>query len=182
MAHFKTALSSLAPIPYDDIPPENELPQFIKDSFAHAELILNSIPAPTTPPTTTFEPKPANSASNADETYCDPAQVPVPAYERDPDGVKGWGKPYKMSAKDNPLGVQVYKMAAHDRHGAWFSRRSVHQGLGFEKWRKAASHEFLESLKVQEGPGSGSVRGVGADRRVEKLKGPHGSTLEGEIL
>lgn len=61
----------------------------------------------------------------------------------------------------------MYKMAGHDRHGAWFARRSVHEGLGFGKWMRAMKREFPVSLAVEGGPGVGSVRGIGADRRVE---------------
>ncbi|KAL9050741.1 MAG: hypothetical protein Q9162_006448 [Coniocarpon cinnabarinum] len=178
MASLKDALSSLSPFAFEDLPSEDKFPQFVKQSFTHAETLLNSVPVQPQDTSKTFEPHPTNSAHNAEETYCDPTSVPLPLYRRDSDAAKAWGKPYKMSAKENPLAVQVYKMAAHDRHGAWFARRSVHQGLGFEKWKKAAQHEFLESLKVQEGPGSGAVRGVGADRRLEKLAGPHNSKIE----
>ena len=53
-----------------------------------------------------------------------------------------WGKPVKLSAKENPLGMAVYKMSAKDRHGAWFARRSVLQGIGFARFKKALSEEF----------------------------------------
>ena len=181
MTSLKSSFESLAPIAYDELPSGDELPGFVKDSFAHAEHLLNSIPTPASHSVEQFEPKPANTARKAVDTSCDPSSVPAPSFEQDLESVKAWGKPYKMSTKDNPLAVQVYKMAAHDRHGAWFARRSIHQGIGFEKWKAAASHEFLESLKVQEGPGAGAVRGVAADRRVEKLAGPHNSTIEGEF-
>lgn len=179
MAQFKDALSNLSPIAFDDLPPKDELPQFLKTLFTHAEFILNSVPVQPADHSGSFTPAPANSANAAEDTFCDPTKVPLPDYERDPSAVKAWGKPIKLAAKENPLGVQVFKMAAHDRHGAWFARRSVHQGLGFKKWKKAASNEFSESLKTQEGPGSGAVRGVGADRRVEKLQASDESIIEG---
>jgi hypothetical protein len=70
-------------------------------------------------------------------------------------------------------------MAGHDRHGAWFARTSVHEGLGFEKWKKAMMREFPESLAVQGGPGEGNIRGIGGDRRLEsKVAGGVGK-LEG---
>lgn len=59
-------------------------------------------------------------------------------------------------------------MAGNDRHGAWFARRSVHEGLGFTKWKRAMQREFAKSLAVEGGPGEGSVRGIGADRRLER--------------
>ena len=180
MSPFKDALRSLSPIAYDDLPSNDALPQFIREAFSHAELLLNSIPTPNAEQAVEFTPCPANNARNAEETYCDPTHVPAPTYDNDPADVKGWGKPIKFNTKENPLGVQVYKMAAHDRHGAWFARRSIHQGIGFNKWKKAATHEFVESLKIQQGPGSGAVRGVAADRRIEKRSGPNESTIEGK--
>jgi hypothetical protein len=59
-------------------------------------------------------------------------------------------------------------MAAHDRHGAWFARRSVHEGLPFDRWKLAMQGEFAESLAVTGGPGAGSIRGIGADKVLEK--------------
>lgn len=168
MSEFKEALSSISPIPYSSLPSQDELPEFLKTSFHHAEVILNSIP--TSDSSATFlHPSLPDSATNASETLCDQSLVPlVPISGRDPGLQKLWGKPYKLSTKDNPLGVAVYKMAAHDRHGAWFSRRSLHQGIGFEKFRAGMRKEFLHSLKVKGGPGSGAVRGVAADRRIVK--------------
>lgn len=80
-----------------------------------------------------------------------------------------WGKPLKTSAKENPLGVAVFKMAGHDRHGAWFARRSVHEGVGFARFKKAMSGEIAHTLTVQGGPGAGAVRGLAGDRRIEKM-------------
>ena len=186
MQEFKEGLSSVSPIPYNDIPTDHdELLQWLRRSFQHAETILNSIPTPaqaTSDPETPFTPSPANSATNASETACDASSVPTPSLQgRDPELQKQWGKPIKFSAKDNPLGVEVFKMAAHDRHGAWFSRRSIHQGIGFEKMRTGMQREFLQSLKVKEGPGSGAVRGVAADKRVEKRSVEGVGDIEGEL-
>ena len=183
MAEFKEALSSLSPISYDELPGEDAYLQFMQDAFAHAELVINTLPPPSSPSQSsaaTFTPAPPNSAKNATETYCDPSQLSIPYYETDSAAAKAWGKPLKLGAKENPLGVSVFKMAAHDRHGAWFARRSIHQGIGFEKWKTAAQHEFLESLKVQGGPGSGAVRGVAADRRIQKHKPSEESSIEGQ--
>jgi len=72
-----------------------------------------------------------------------------------------------MSAKDNPLGMSVYKMAGNDGKGAWFARRSVHEGLGFARWKRGLEREFPETMKVQGGPGEGNIRGIGGERRLE---------------
>jgi hypothetical protein len=80
---------------------------------------------------------------------------------------KEW-KEVKVNAKDNPLGISVYKLAAKDGKGTWFARRSVHEGVGFERWRLGLEREFAETMKVKGGAGSGSIRGIGAERRVEE--------------
>ena len=181
MLDFKDALSSICPIPYSSVPSQNdELSQFLKRSFQQAELILNSIPSGDST-ATSFHPAPANSATNASETVCDQSSVPLPSIPgRDPELQRQWGKPIKLSAKDNPLGVAVFKMAAHDRHGAFFARRSVHQGIGIEKFRAGMQREFLHSLKVSGGPGSGAVRGVAADRRLLKKHVDGAGSVEGQ--
>lgn len=72
----------------------------------------------------------------------------------------------KMNAKDNPLGMNVYKLGGKDWKGAWFARRSVHEGLGFRKWKRGLEREFPETMKVQGGPGEGNIRGIGGEKRV----------------
>ncbi|KAI3336940.1 hypothetical protein HD806DRAFT_475230 [Xylariaceae sp. AK1471] len=78
---------------------------------------------------------------------------------------KEW-KEVKVNARENPLGLNVYKLAAKDGRGAWFARRSVHEGPNFERWKTGMEREFAESLKVQGQPGDGKIRGLGADKRV----------------
>jgi hypothetical protein len=93
---------------------------------------------------------------------------------------KEWGKPIKLSAKENPLGVTVYKLAAKDGRGAWFARRSVHEGMDFAKWKLALEREFPQSMEAQGGPGDGNVRGIGGERRVEEKTIPGVGRLQGE--
>jgi hypothetical protein len=99
---------------------------------------------------------------------------------------KEWGKPLRLNAKDNALGISVYKMAGKDGKGSWFARRSVHEGLGFKKWKKALEREFLETLEVGErpgsGPGAGNIRGIGGERRVERTVVEGTGTVEGEFF
>ena len=73
----------------------------------------------------------------------------------------------------------MFKMAGHDRHGAWFARTSVHEGLGFSKWKRAMMREFPESLEVEGGPGVGNVRGIGGDKRLEDIEVEGVGKLEG---
>ena len=65
------------------------------------------------------------------------------------------------------MGMSVYKMGGKDGKGSWFARRSVHEGLGFTKWKKGLEREFPETMKVTGGPGEGNIRGIGGERRVE---------------
>lgn len=66
------------------------------------------------------------------------------------------------------MGMSVYRCAGKDGRGAWFARRSVHEGLGFRKWKLGLQREFPETLEVQGGPGEGNIRGIGGERRVER--------------
>ncbi|KAI1426101.1 hypothetical protein F5Y12DRAFT_784189 [Xylaria sp. FL1777] len=75
-------------------------------------------------------------------------------------------KEVKVNPRDNTLGLGLYKLAARDGRGAWFARRSVHDGQSFKKWKTGMEREFAESLKVQGQPGSGKIRGLGADKCV----------------
>ncbi|KAL2350937.1 hypothetical protein BJ546DRAFT_366017 [Cryomyces antarcticus] len=179
MSRLHEALASLAPVDFSEVPLK-ELNVYMRDIFTQAELILNTVPPP--PGGNDFLASSAshsrvNSAASASEITASSARPPPP----DPEHVdlqKGWGKPLKLSAKENPLGIAVYKMAGHDRHGAWFARRSVHEGLSFEKWKKAMMREFPESLAVQGRPGEGNVRGIGGDRRLERRKVEGVGTME----
>ena len=181
MDEYKEALSSISSIPFDTLPPDSELPDFLRKAYAQAELVLSSIPdppnAPQDQPATPFTPASTNSAKTGTDTYCDPSLVPGLRHPEDAHLKKQWGKPLKIS--NNPLGVSCYKAAAHDRHGAWFCRYSLHQGLGFERFKRGMQREFLSSLKVQEGPGIGAVRGISADRRIEKKEFPGVGKVEG---
>ena len=78
--------------------------------------------------------------------------------------------------------MAVYKLGGKDGNGAWFARRSVHEGLGFKKWKLALQREFPESLEVQGGPGEGNIRGIGGERRVERRAVEGVGTIEGRWL
>ena len=76
--------------------------------------------------------------------------------------------------------MNVYKLGAKDGKGAWFARRSVHEGLGFTKWKKALEREFPETMKVQGGPGEGNIRGIGGESRVEFMTVEEVGKMEGK--
>jgi hypothetical protein len=167
MAELHEALQRLSPLEWSDVPTDN-LAQFLKDAFIAGELICNSVPP--IPNGTPFnESKPEHDTPNTASSHKDMHASTVLSTSTDEEHEKlqkGWGKPYKM--KDNSLQVQIYKMAAKDRHGAWFARKSVHEGLGFDKMKRAMMREFPHSMSVKGGPGAGAVRGIAADRRLER--------------
>lgn len=179
-AQLHEALQTLRPKDFATDVPVDDLANFMRNIFANAETIVNSVPQP--PGGTDFlsskrKRTDINGAHNASEMTVADARAPPfdPSFE---DIQKAWGKPIK--ANPNPLSVAVYKMAGADRYGSWFARRSVHEGLGFTKWKKALQREFVESLAVQGDPGSGSIRGIGGDRRLEEKVVDGLGKLEGE--
>ena len=173
MSTVHKALEALHPREWAEFPQGEGLAPFLQETFAQAETIVASVPQPSggeafeacRPHSGITRP---NAAGSAADIHCSASRGPDPDIEDLAGLQKGWGKPVKLSAKDNPLGMSIWKMAGHDRHGAWFARRSVHEGLGFRKWKKAMQREFAQSLAVDGGPGEGSVRGIGADRRLER--------------
>jgi Protein of unknown function (DUF3074) len=180
MSSLHDALKALSPRDFaEDVPTTDEdVALFLKDTFSAAELAVNSLPQP--PETTAPKPDAAANVSPA-RTAAEILPSPARLHPVHP-GLEalrpGWGKPLKLG-KENQLGVTMYKMTAYDRNGAWFARRSVHEGLGFEKWKRAMRREFPESLAVSGGPGSGSIRGIGAERRLEKKVVEGVGTVEG---
>ncbi|KAF2001746.1 hypothetical protein P154DRAFT_595802 [Amniculicola lignicola CBS 123094] len=172
MAELHQALSCLRPKDYAEIP-LSDLSSYLSSIFANAELIANTVPPP--PNGTPYEsaqrtrtdPNPATSA--ADITTSQVRRPAPPPEHKDAELSKSWGKPLRLGAKETATGISVYKMAGHDRHGAWFARTSVHEGLGFAKWKAAMMSEFPESVKVEGGPGEGNIRGIGGDRRLEDV-------------
>jgi len=181
MAELHKALECLRPKEFSNVPTGN-LKTFLPDILSNAELIANSVPPP--PNGTPYEsaqrtrtsPQPAANA--ADLTKSD-ARRPPPAKEHEA-LQKAWGKAVKLGAQQAATGMSVYKMAGHDRHGAWFARSSVHEGLGFAKWKRMMQREFPESLEVQGGPGEGNIRGIGGDQRLEDMTVDGVGNLQGE--
>ncbi|KAI9669253.1 MAG: hypothetical protein M1829_005130 [Trizodia sp. TS-e1964] len=173
MAALHAALQTLAPTAFSSVP-VNSLKPYLEESFANCQLLVDSVPPPPEEIISTaiaaFRSRSNTTtsvASSASEISASSARPPPP----DPAHAalqKEWGKPIKLGAKENPLGMAVYKLASKDGKGSWFARRSVHEGLGFSKWKKGLQMEFPESLAVKGGPGEGNVRGIGGERRVER--------------
>ncbi|KAG5965530.1 hypothetical protein E4U57_003333 [Claviceps arundinis] len=174
MASHHQPLKALAPIDWNDVL-QHDLGTFLNDSFEQAQIAIDSVPSAATAATgvktaaTTgraraktdsaviYNPAPVPSAPLLDT----PATAELSAQLR-----KEW-KEIKTNPKDNPLGISVYKLAGKDGKGAWFARRSVHVGLSFEQWKTGLQREFAESINVQGAPGSGNIRGIGAEKVVE---------------
>lgn len=183
MAALHSALQSLGPTAFSSVPAEKtKTKEYLQDLFAQAQIILDSVPPP--PPennallsrsrtnTTTSE------ASNDSELSSSAAR----ADPLNPSNIslqKEWGRPVKLTPKENPLGMAVYKLGGKDGRGAWFARRSVHEGLGFRKWKLGLQREFPETLEVQGKPGEGNIRGIGGERRVENVIVEGVGTIEG---
>lgn len=169
MSALHSALQSLSPTPFSSVPSsESEATTYLQSAFQQAQTIIDSVPLPPpTDPLVTSRSRAASTASNISEISSSSAR----SDPLDPSNVglqKEWGKPIKLNAKDNPLGMSVYRCAGKDGRGAWFARRSVHEGLGFRKWKLGLQREFPETLEVQGGPGEGNIRGIGGERRVER--------------
>ena len=170
MAALHAALRTLDPTPISEVPKgEAEAKEYLHDCFAKAQLIIDSVPPPAIEDTI-FRARSNTATSNASSA----SEISISSARSDPLDPsntilqKEWGKPIKFSAKDNPLGMAVFKLGGKDGKGAWFARRSVHEGLGFKKWKLGLQSEFPDSLEVQGAPGEGNVRGIGGERRVEK--------------
>ncbi|MCJ1465111.1 hypothetical protein MMC07_003727 [Pseudocyphellaria aurata] len=170
MAALHAALQTLSPTSFSSVPTsEAQAKEYLQDAFSKAQLIIDSVPPP--PVEDSLAAARSRSASNLSAS----SEVSTSTVRSDPLNLshalfqKEWGKPIKLAAKDNPFGIGVYKMAGKDGRGAWFARRSVHEGMGFKKWKIGLENEFPESMAVQGGPGEGNIRGIGGERRVEKM-------------
>ncbi|EXJ92404.1 hypothetical protein A1O3_00955 [Capronia epimyces CBS 606.96] len=180
MADLHSALKALAPCNFSDIPQQpDELDRFMADLFEQSQCVVESIPIPDPDPS--LQRDRAHTAgyvaSNASEIAPSPARSPPPA-PKYAALQKEWGKTVKLSPKENPLGLSVYKLAGKDGKGAWFARRSVHEGLGFSRFKRAFEREFPTSLDVKGAPGEGNIRGIGAETRVEDITVPNRGKIE----
>ena len=180
MANIHTSLKALAPCKFSDVPAKPEqLDPYLADLFSHVQTVVESVPL--TEPDPTHRPRShttgSMTANNAAEMHVSSARGPAPAPEYAA-LQREWGKAIKLSAKENPLGISVYKLGSKDGKGAWFARRSVHEGLGFTRFKQAFEREFPTSLAVQGKPGEGNIRGIGAETRVEEIAAPNRGKIE----
>lgn len=184
MAALHSALQILGPAEYSTIPvDEAQAKEYLQDLFTKTELVVNSVPPPPIEESFTGQPRSNTTTSNASSIS---DIFPSSARSEPTDSShaalrKEWGKPIKLPPKDNPLGVACYKLSGKDGKGAWFARSSVHEGLGFKKWKLGFEREFPESLEVQGGPGEGNIRGIGGERRVEDREFGDAGKVQGQM-
>lgn len=166
--------SSLGPVEWQQIP-QDGLEDLFNDTFAEVQTVVESIPSPASNASASASTSTGRARSKT-ESAVSPGDImrahsqrqKAASMSQSQDLRKEW-KEAKVNAKDNPLGINVYKLSAKDGRGSWFARRSVHEGLSFDSWKKGLEIEFAETMKVQGAPGSGNIRGIGADKRVEDM-------------
>lgn len=175
-------LAAMGPVDWDQVP-QDDLQDFLSDIFSETQTVIESIPAPATRAAPSnggrARSKTESAASSPDIQRALSQRQKASAINQVQDLRKEW-KEVKVNAKENPLGINVYKLASKDGRGAWFARRSVHEGLSFEDWKTGLSVEFAETMKIQGSPGSGNIRGIGADKRVEDKNIDDTSRLQGK--
>ena len=183
MSALHDALKTLGPANFSDVPLDHP-ETFLSDAFRNGQLIIDSVPisAPSNDSAMSQSRSRSNttssSASSASEISLSSARSSPPP--SDVEALQKEWKAVKLNPKENPLGIGVYKLASKDGKGAWFARRSVHEGLGYTKWKKGLEREFPETMKVQGGPGEGNIRGIGGEKRVEYKNVEGVGTMEGK--
>ena len=180
MATLHSALHGLAPLSFPEIPQSPDgLDSYLAELYTQAQTVVESIPIadPDASDARQRSHTTTSIASNASEMSSSSARSSPPAPEHHA-LQKEWGKPLKMNKNENKLGISVYKLGGKDGRGAWFARRSVHEGLGFSRFKKAFETEFPTSLAVQGAPGEGNIRGIGAETKVEDIDVPHRGKVE----
>lgn len=185
MAALHSALQTLSPISFESVPTTHlEAKEYLKDVFSKARLIIDSVPPPPADLSLARARSRAETSASDASASSEVSASSVRSDPLDPANIalqKEWGKPIKLAAKDNPLGMAVYKAAGKDGQGAWFARRSVHEGMGFTKWKMGLQKEFPESMEVQGAPGEGNIRGIGGERRVERVAVDGAGMIEGKF-
>ena len=187
MVHHHEPFKALNPAEWADVS-QNDLKTYLDDIFTDAHTIVESVPSPAS---TASKPG-ASSGKGASEhgrarsktesavpDQAVPGRLQTLAASEQSHQLQQEWKEVKLNPKDNPLAVKVYKLSSKDGRGAWFARRSLHQGLTFDQWKTGLESEFHESMKVQGDPGSGAIRGIGADKKVEDHDVPDAGKVQG---
>ncbi|KAK3379397.1 hypothetical protein B0T24DRAFT_154487 [Lasiosphaeria ovina] len=184
---------------------KDRLTELLSTTFENAQAVINSIPVPAsvaavtkaaaaeTTATTGRARSQTDSAVRSNSDFNIPSILLADSSVSRRDAVtsellrKEW-KHVKISPRDNPLNISVYKLSAKDGKGSWFARRSIHHpfsptansdtgsaadsyNISFDKWRLALQKEFTETLARTQGePGTGNIRGIGAEKRIELVE------------
>ncbi|KAI1393467.1 uncharacterized protein F4822DRAFT_14099 [Hypoxylon trugodes] len=158
MKNAHEAFKALGSVNWEDVA-QDQLDTLLKDVFSDAQCIVDSIPI------SASSSQKAGKLRSATDVNLPSLPNRTGISDRAAHLRKEW-KEIKLNPRDNPLGLDIYRLGAKDGKGAWFARRSVHEGLTFEKWKLGMEKELDESMKVQGKPGDGSIRGIGADKKV----------------
>lgn len=174
MSHHEP-LKALGPIDWTAVTGD-DLKHFLNTTFLHAQTVVDSIPAATKPQqagrarshtdsSVTFDPASRHHTNTSASADASTATAAAHAAKLQ----KEW-KEVKIPPRDNPCSMSVYKLAGKDGRGAWFARRSMHEGISFDKFRLGLEMEFGHTLQHTTGPGTGNIRGIGAERKAEHLE------------
>lgn len=172
--HHHKPFESLGPVNWADINPNSEeaLPTLLTKTFADTQTLIESIPDLPSSKTTGRARSATEGAAGAPH-HITTSHGPAGGDDATAAKIKKDWKDVKVNAKDNPMNISVWKMSAKDGKGAWFARRSVHKGMGFERWKEGLEREFEQTLGVEaDNPDDqleGKIRGIGAERRVEDV-------------
>lgn len=202
MAHHEP-FTALAPTEWDSLPHSKEdLAVFLTDTLSHAQTLVDSIPPAQDALTISSSLTPLAQGrlgtTGRARSHTDSAVAGLrPGLARGSsssaitaDALRREWKEIRLGARDNPLGMSVWKLAARDGKGSWFARRSLHTGMTFERWKLGLEREFAETLVAGGGadgdgksqaPGEGNIRGIGAERRVESTAVDGVGKLEGKF-
>lgn len=177
------ALQALGPTTWDEIPKsQSDLRAYLSTLAQQARTIIASVPEP--PPSSHDHDHHHHKKEKEQQQHKHGhAYTVTPSPARlgttNPEVLslqKQWGKPLKAgNSRDNPQEIPLFKLQAGDGKATWFGRRSVHEGMPFERWRGKLSSELEETLRLNEGRLKNGlvpdkvVRGLGAARRVENV-------------
>lgn len=147
MAELHEALQSLAPTSVDLFPSSDTgFQSYLFDALSSSQILISSVPLPAIVP---------------------PAVTPPP--EPHPELSAEW-KPVKISPKDNPYNISVFKLPSKDGRGAWFARRSIHTDIPFPRFQACLQREFEQSTGKDD-----AIRGIGKEAKLEELENTLGS-------
>lgn len=195
MTGLQEALDFLGPITWDDFPQTQEgLREYVSEIAQKARLVAESVPEP--PPAEQGDDArhDADDAGHRGKNKVYDVTTSAARYNTtDPDILSyqsNWSKPLKPgNARDNPHGIQLYKLQGHDGKGTWFGRRSVHDGMPFSHWKRKMSSELEETLQwntARLGKGQAPdrvVRGMGVTKKAVDVEvvDADGTTILGGV-